>query len=235
MFMARAVRVGGPLGKAGHPAWYVRVPQLSQMAHAYGKFFPDRLTRFQPSSVRYVTEIGNDLTSSPQRHELRHDAESTFWLLLWWVITATPADGDATEIPSEFWVPLVGTAEDARSLNIPTTCLDPAYAPLSELLGQLADALEYDLYWATDTHYTHPEFLHEVFQRHILNFIFENMEKEFMNLTKADAARKPTKVTTVPSLSTPQILSLRAHSKGSKHSRDSEPHSVSWLFFISCL
>ena len=52
--------------------------------------------------------------------------------------------------------------------------------PLSELLDQLGEALESDLHWATDTPYTHPEFLHEVFQRYMLNFIFEKMGiKEF--------------------------------------------------------
>jgi hypothetical protein len=61
MFMARTIRAGGPLGRAGHPAWYEKMPELSQKAHMYRKVFPDRLTRFQnsPSSPNYhMVDIG---------------------------------------------------------------------------------------------------------------------------------------------------------------------------------
>ena len=198
MFMARAVRGGSPLGKAGRIALYHKVPELSQKAHVYGDVFPDRLTRFRQSPGspnRHIVDVGAPPDSSSWRHELRHDAESAFWLLVWWVVNAASANGCTSKIPNELWSPLVGTIIDARPLNIASNCLDPAYAPLSVLLNQLGDALECDLHWATDTPYTHPDFLHEIFQRHILNFIFENRDKDFMNSAKADASRKPADVT----------------------------------------
>jgi hypothetical protein len=225
MFMARAVRASGPLGNVGDPARYQKVPELSQKAHVYEDVFPDRLTRFQqgPGSPNdHIVTIGAHPDSSSWRHELRHDAESAFWLLVWWVVNATP-DGCTSEMQIELWVPLIGTAADTRSLDIPTSCLDPAYTPLSELLHQLGRALKYDLHWATDTPYTYPEFLHEVFQRHILNFIFENRDKIFMKLAKADRSRKLANVSMTPSLLTPQIESLR---RSAKRSIDSEPESM---------
>ena len=232
MFMARAVRVSRPLGKVGTPAWYMKVPELSEKACVYRDVYPDRLIRFRhsPGSPnRHTVDIDAPPNPSSWRHELRHDAESAFWLLVWWVVNAVP-DGCTSEVPIEIWVPLVGTAFEARPLDIPSGCLDPIYAPLSELLQQLGEALGSDLHWATDTPYTHPDFLHEVFQRHILNFIFENRDKNFMKLAKGDHSRIPVNVSMTPSLSTPQIESLR-RSLGGKHSRDSEPESES---AVSC-
>jgi hypothetical protein len=128
MFMARAIRASGPLGEVGDPAWYEKVPELSQKAHVYRDVLPDRLTRFQQSPGRpnrHMVDIGAPPNSSPWRHELRHDAESAFWLLVWWVVNATP-DGCTSKMPAELWVPLVGTTGYARSLNIPPLNLDPA-------------------------------------------------------------------------------------------------------------
>ena len=231
--MARAVRAGHPLGEVGDPAWYMKVPELSQKAYVYGDVFPDRLTRFHHSPgspSRHVVDIDAlpDLTS--WHHELHHDAESAFWLLVWWVVNAAP-DDCTSEIPAGVWVPLVDATVDARSLDIPRSCLDPAYAPLSDLLLLLGRALKSDLHWATDTPYTHPDFLHEVFQRHILNFIFENRDESFMKLAKSDAFRKPAGCTRTPSLSTTQIQSLR----GSKRGSEPEPEPVgcySFLFYL---
>ena len=201
--MARAARKGRPLGNVGDLAWYQTVPELSLKAHVYGDVFPDRLRRFQhsPGNLNlHMVDIAAPPDSFSWRHELRHDAESAFWLLVWWVVNAAPADGCTSEIPCELWATLVGTFADIRPWNIASGYLDPAYAPLSELFHQLERFLKCDLQWATDAPYTHPEFLHEVFQRHILNFIFENRDKDFMNLAKADASRKPGKLYYDPSI-----------------------------------
>ena len=241
MFMARAVRRGGPLGRFGAPAWFQKVPELSQKAQVYGDVFPERLTRFQQSPGSpddHIVRVGTHPDSSSLRHELHHDAESAFWLLVWWVVNAAaPTDDRTSEIPIGLWAAFVDTKADNRPWNIASDCLDPAYAPLSELLDQLGQALESDLHWATDTPYTHPEFLHEVFQRHILNFIFENRDKSFMKLAKAGTSRKPAKLYCYdPSILT-NTLFFRSCSRSSKRSRDSDSDfdSVSCLLFISHL
>jgi len=245
MFMARAIRGRKPIGTTGRLAQYRKVPELSEMAHVYREVFPDRLTRFQHSPgspEQHMAKIGDELrhdtkSDAPQsdappnllRHELRHEAESVFWLLVWWVVNAVP-DGCTSQIPAEVWVPLVGKHADARPLAIPSSCLAPAYASLSELLNQLGEALGDDLYWATEIPYTHPEFLHEVFQRHILNFIFENQDKYFMTLAKANHYRSPSIVTMTSSLSATQIEFVRTCSANTKHSRKSEPEAE----IVSC-
>ena len=223
MFMARAVRAGRPLGEVGDRPWYQMVPELSQKAHVYGDVFPDRLTRFQcsPGSPDdHIVRVGARPDLSSWRHELRHDAESVFWLLVWWAVNAAaPTAGSTSKIPIGMWASLVDTNIDIRPLNIASDSLDPAYAPLSELLNQLGQALKFDLHWATGTPYTHPEFLHEVFQRHILNFIVEYRGEKFINLAKGDASRKPADVSATPSLLSPQIDSIRSRSGGSNHSK----------------
>ena len=78
---------------------------------------------------------------------------------------ATPSRDGCTSLTYGYhsWVQL-----EMQDLCI---CLYPAYAPISEWLHQLEQVLIDDLHWATDTPYTHPEFFHKVFQRHILKFI----------------------------------------------------------------
>ena len=234
--MARAVRASGPLGDVGELVSFWKMPELSQKAHVYGDVFPDRLTRFQCSPDHHIVRVGAHPDSSSWRHELRHDAESAFWLLVWWAVNAAPADGCASKIPSALWSRLIDNIEDARPLKISSNYLDPAYAPLSELLVQLGRELKHDLHWTTDTPYTHPEFLHEVFQRHILNYIFENRDQDFMNLAKGAASRKLANVTTTPSLLSPQIDSHRSRSEGSNHSKSVSCYYsfLIYNFFTSC-
>ena len=63
-----------------------------------------------------------------------------------------------------------------------------------------------------------------------------------MTLVKADRLRTPENVTMTPSLTAPQIESVRTRSgaSGSKHSRDSEPEAetvgcYSFLVYCNCL
>ena len=227
MFMARAIRAGRPSGDDDEIADFMTIPELSQQARAaYRENYPERLVRFNPSS-RHTVRIKGPIDLSAFRHELRHDAESAFWLLLYWVLNAAAVQGPTTPVPAELWVSFTGTQMDIRPLGIPAHALDPSYAPLSELLRQLGQALKSDLHWATQEPYTYPDFLHEVFQRRILNFIFDNHDAEFMNARKADASRKLSATPTFFSLSTSQIDSSRGRSSSSKRSIDPEPESVS--------
>ncbi|KAF8804271.1 hypothetical protein BYT27DRAFT_7107756 [Phlegmacium glaucopus] len=200
MFMARAVREGKPLGEPNALLDFQSMPELSDAAcGAYAKAFPNRVSQFSTSPENHVVRIPPYSDTTSWRHELRHDAESAFWLLVWWAVNASPKDGAMTEIPNGLWEVLVGTQLDCRICHLPAIALDPAYSPLVNLLNQLGSAVLYDFHWATDTPYTDPEFLHEAFQRHILNFIFANQHKEFMNLPKGEAPRKPEKSPETPS------------------------------------
>ena len=99
MFIARAVRTNGPLGVVEGCCVYTAVPELSDLAH--GKMFLDHLANFQ-KSPGHIVDIEDD--GKPFHHELRHNAESAFWMLAWWAVHAFPEGGtDVTQIPGNLY------------------------------------------------------------------------------------------------------------------------------------
>ena len=172
--------------------------------------FPDRLVKF-PMSESFLVKLNMRDDKTLWRHELYHDAESVFWLLVWWALQASLKDAEVTTTISRWiWSTFANTTEDdGRNCDIALYKLDPSYEPLKDLLEQLGDAVVHDLHWATvqseSEACTHPEYLHEVFQRHILNFIIANQDEDFMTLCKADEPRQPDAETSISSYSSAQI------------------------------
>ena len=126
---------------------------FSRMPYMYEDIFPDRLTRFQHSPCSpddHIVDIG----APPKSSSRRHDAESAFWLLVWWVVNSAPADSCKSGTPIGSWATLIGTTGKIIFFGFPNSYLDPPYAPpLSELLRQLGQARDnYRCWhWATDT------------------------------------------------------------------------------------
>jgi hypothetical protein len=127
-------------------------------------------------------------------HELRHDAESCFWLLIWWAIHLRPDHNEvASKIRHTFWTDLVApsNAEDDARGGLLTKIvekngwLDPVYAPLESLIQSMALHLQVDLHWwDIDKHPKEvgdPSYMHEAFQRHIFNFLVANRDAAFMS------------------------------------------------------
>ena len=220
MFMARAVRQGRPIGNCGDKPFVRGMPELLPLAReAYERVFPDRLDRF-PCDDGHTVTIG-DTSDVVWHHELWHDAESAFWLLVWWTVTAYPEDSSMTQLPASLWTSFTDTLLDTRPCTFSSEAVHNGYLPLHELLTQVGNAVAHDFHWATQKPYNDPEFLHEAFQRHILNFIFDHREERFMLLRKADNLRKPSSPTT----QTPAFSTLKI---GSKRARDiEEPEPVS--------
>ena len=196
--MARSVVAGHPLV----PFIYVYgLPRLSEPAHTiYSELLPKRLERFpQPevdqeeNCVIISGKINKDsLCSLPWTHELRHDAESCFWLLVYWAIHLRPRSPVSSKINSTLFGLLtkidVKNGMDSRvaffnSLTNEEPWLDPAYQELEPLFLQMTCHLMCDLYWAKGQ-MKKPEFLHEAFQRIILNFLVKNRTNDFMHLKK---------------------------------------------------
>jgi len=205
--MARSLVLGHPLATS----YFVLhgLPKLSEPAQTiYSKLLPKRLKRFpQPAEdqapilAMIPREINIDeesLCSLPWTHELRHDGESVFWLLVWWAIHLRPKPSKSSEpsppskIKSAIFQNLIvielETKLDNResflsSLTRKVPWLDPAYQELEPLFLQMAHHLTGDLYWANDQ-MKEPDFLHEALQRIILNFLMENKTKGFMHLEK---------------------------------------------------
>ena len=121
-------------------------------------------------------------------HKLSYDAESMLWLLFWWAIQIQPKDGNKQDrIPGYLWNTLTAR-DDCRHTflrDFPYTC-HPTYRPLEVLLKSLFRQLSgYQEYLALlpeehDDTRMKDEYLHEAFQRILLEFIVQNKQEEFM-------------------------------------------------------
>jgi hypothetical protein len=190
MFMARLVR---------NPEVRERVysmppmPQLQDFAlERYSACVGNRIGEF-PENGEVDFKIKKD-TEIEYSHRLPYDAESILWLLLWWAIQAKPLKGgDRSLIHEHLWVTLTGGdgAEDPRkffieSLGPRDTICHPLYRDLDELLRSLFKQLSgYQEQVARpdkdqDSSRMKDEYLHEAFQRTILDFIVKNIEATFM-------------------------------------------------------
>jgi hypothetical protein len=121
------------------------------------------------------------------KHLLRYDAESVFWVILFWSTLAQPATSKTKNlIPSVKWQNLTGL-HDLRYDNYVNTSaefpLHPEYSPMSKLLEKMRQHLKCDLKFAK-VRREDPEYLHEVFQRLILNFMADPDNQEFLKLEK---------------------------------------------------
>jgi len=212
--MARAVVAGHPLVPAHRVAFLQVLPRLSPDAHqAYEEHLPERLESFpQPPEEDQdfvsLTIPGNVNTSVdylrglPWSHELRHDAESVFWLLVWWAIhlrsrkgKPNPHGRSQIRLKSYRFLVEVGLMkQDSRVYFLSALAkgggwLDPEYRELESLFRKMANQLDGDLYWARYSGpeemkgMKEPEYLHAL-QRIIFNFLMEHRTKPFMKLDK---------------------------------------------------
>ncbi|KAG2005689.1 other/FunK1 protein kinase, variant 2 [Coprinopsis cinerea AmutBmut pab1-1] len=203
-FMARAIYLGGPLTLD----FYFSLPSIPLSAHlaSYEKTFPDRVSMFSGLVGR---DIGLDPSQrwklnreppypihGPWRHRLYHDAESVYWLMVFWALFAKPSvevEGTPEHegyIPQYCWIEFCS----GRKHNWPDGCkeedIHPAYRPFYALLREMQRYLYVDPHWfPRDSPISRPEFLHECFQRVILSFLMSHSEEEFMTLEKSDEDR----------------------------------------------
>jgi len=172
------------------PAMPAVAPQLLTR---YQDTLPGRLETFPKNDIELLRVPEEDEISSKFQHLLRYDAESTFWLLLWWCIQAQPAEGVSSDIPQNYWSGLIGEP-DTRDNNFirlfPSNCLDPSYFKLAKLLHDMSLHLQGDLEFSNNNEKKKPEYIHEVFQRLILNFLVINERESFMSLEKAGNPRR---------------------------------------------
>jgi len=95
-------------------------------------------------------------------------------------------------IPAFVWTLMTTTSSDPQGgLLTKENCkniLDTQYDALHGLLLSLAGELQTDRYWATGIH-ADPEFIHEAFQRHILNFLINHKDSPFMDSPTRDRHR----------------------------------------------
>ena len=168
------------------------VPKIPDPPDIYAKVHPDRVETF-PSSVKKLIVNPRNLVNESQddkwRHELEHDAESVFWLLLYWAMVMQPEGYIKDTIDAGSWGQSNGDHKSRQLLIVgasdPGTMADNLthsfYEPLRPLISDLAAILVVDGHWlpASDPR-KDPYYVTKAFQRLILNFI-ENRGEEFMD------------------------------------------------------
>lgn len=86
VFIARAVQMVQAV-----PLSHVQiVPAVPKSPKPYALAHPDRINKFPPGGERLIIEAPTHNDGRQWRHEFNHDAESVFWLLLLWLIGASP-------------------------------------------------------------------------------------------------------------------------------------------------
>ncbi|KAG8922096.1 hypothetical protein FRC01_014493, partial [Tulasnella sp. 417] len=191
VFMARAVELGQPLEL---PVWRF-LDSIPEAPDRYVEHYRDtRMKKFPPMPRKAFGEEA--ATSAPWRHELDHDIESVFWLMLYWAMTAQPKGGAAEPIATSKWDLLIGGIEDRQLLlegllhtRTLSGAFHPTFQPLNNLFKQLAGILcSIDRHWLHESEERDPrddpEYFAEAFQRLILQFLIKhngNGDNSFMN------------------------------------------------------
>ncbi|KIO29481.1 hypothetical protein M407DRAFT_21381 [Tulasnella calospora MUT 4182] len=197
VFMARAVELGRPVDI---PEWAPFLSPIPSAPDRYAKHYHDtRLMKFPSKPLENFTGAVNRADWS---HELDHDVESVFWLMLYWAMTARPKGGAAEHIAVTAWGSLTGNFEERQSLLMSLLyrvsaegTFHSTFRPLDGLFQQLAEIL-----CSIDRHWLHasekrndPEYFAEAFQRLILQFLIKHNDDDdnsFMNQTIDSNPRK---------------------------------------------
>ena len=163
------------------------IPGIPNSPDIYAKAHPDRVEKFPSSTKRFIfdpDEIDNE-SYGEFRHELNHDAESVFWLLLYWAMVVQPEGSLPKEkFDAVSWSALNGSHHSRQMLllGLINNVTHSFYKLLRPLIEDLAAILLNDSCWlpASDPR-KDPFYITEAFQRLILNFIINNRGREFMD------------------------------------------------------
>ena len=176
------------------------VPKVPKSPECYAYNHPNRIKDF-PEETEIVIDPRklNQSQDDGWRHELDHDVESVFWLLLYWAMVTQPKGGEDEKgyIPSGDWSNLLGDFERRNRLllglssgNLPKNLTHPDYEPLWPLINSLAAILAVDRHWLPESDVRkRPGYMCEAFQRLILQFIVSNRNEEFMTCPLGEALR----------------------------------------------
>ncbi|KAG9040550.1 hypothetical protein FS837_000490 [Tulasnella sp. UAMH 9824] len=217
VFIARAVQLGRAVQ---FTPWFPHPTPASPVPYADN--YPERLEKFKPQEFDPVAKppAGND--TRDWTHELDHDVESVFWLMFYWALSARPKEHPNEPINPATWNSLIGEAREREILIhglsaglTPTGTVHSAFSPLMDLISSLAGVLRLDRHWLKDSDpINDPEYIVEVFQRLVLQFILDNRSKAFMEIEVHPKRREITKTPQTMGLSS--TTSQRANSENAK-------------------
>ena len=173
------------------PPTLAYVSAVPKSPACYASIHPDRIEKFPEEEEILLNprKLTNQSQDHGWRHDLEHDAESVFWLLLYWAMVVQPKTSEKEEfIDAMSWAGLLKDSNSRHSLiaslsspTPPSNLTHSRYMPLQPLISKLAAILVVDTHWlpASDVR-SHPEYINKAFQRVILQFILDNHGEKFM-------------------------------------------------------
>ena len=204
--MARSLSKGRPLAER---TTFPPTPVLrGDAASVYKRCYPDRFKLFG-NRMETPTAVADKTNLPVFLHELRHDAESSFWVLFWWTVLAAPRGKESVYINHIVWSLIsdgsVGNHHhillsmlDCKDEDFQNDFIHPEYDQLLPLIISMAALIREDYHWVKEEKYRHPEYLHDALQRVILNFVLENKDAPFMDLQKLPESRQVEQVFVAP-------------------------------------
>lgn len=189
------------------------VPEVPKSPECYARNHPNRIKDVPEETERLIDPRKlNQSQDDGWRHELDHDVESVFWLLLYWAMVAQPEGGKGDEgyIPADDWASLLGNFKQRNHLvwrlssgDMPDNLTHSDYKPLRPLISSLATILVVDRHWLPESDVRkRPGYMCEAFQRLILQFIVSNRNEKFMTCPLGDALRTVQEVAQSQALTT---------------------------------
>ncbi|KAG8906203.1 hypothetical protein FRB99_007419, partial [Tulasnella sp. 403] len=229
VFMSRAVELGHPMNI---PDDYSSIPPIPPAPEQYANHYRDtRLRRFPETPVALFQAPAKP-ESAPWRHELDHDVESVFWLMLYWAMTAQPPGGQPQPIVTSSWSSLTGgvMARDGLLNNLSRGSVDagtfhstfqPHLAHLFKSLARILSSV--DRHWLDKSETRNdPEYFAEAFQRLILQFLInhpsDNNDNGFMDVKINENPRESERHIRLEPLSSTSNQRSHATSQGKRTS-----------------
>jgi hypothetical protein len=118
------------------------------------------------------------------RHDLDHEAESVFWVLVYWLMAASPVGLPEERIDKGVFSSFSGNVNNRHkfvsgSMEDIGHSYSNAVVPLIENIGAI---LKIDRFWLpVGSPRKNPEYAGEAFQRLVLAFLEDHRDEEFMN------------------------------------------------------
>ena len=189
------------------------VPAVPKGPECYANAHSKRMDDF-PEEIKVLVDprkLKNQPHDDRWRHELDHDVESVFWLLLYWAMVAQPEGGPGEYMDSGSWTRMLkdsnnraGLVSNLSSGPPPQNLIHSVYEPMWPLISNLAALLVVDRHWIPESSARkRPDYMCEAFQRLILQFIDSKRSENFMTCRVADSLRQVEGVPQSQALSTP--------------------------------
>ncbi|KAN0139749.1 hypothetical protein V8E53_002411 [Lactarius tabidus] len=210
IFIARAVERGGPVPLSDQFIYIL--PEVPKSPECYANAQSKQMDDF-PEEIEVLVDprkVKNQPQDDGWRHELDHDVESVFWLLLYWAMVAQPEGCLGEYIDSGSWTSMLkdsdhraGLVSNLSSGPPPQNLLHSVYEPVWPLISNLAALLVVDSHWIPESSARkRPDYMCEAFQCLILQFINSKRSENFMTCRVADSLRQVEGVPQSQALST---------------------------------